>query len=80
MAFPKIIVLDDKLLEIGIASECFKDGFESLGRNVIAFDLQHLNFAMVSDEVSELLRALISYESIIENYPDVVFEIFELRE
>jgi hypothetical protein len=55
------------LSEIGVAGECFKDIFKSLCGDVIAFDLEGLYFAMISDEPGELFRALISDEFIVED-------------
>ena len=80
LTFPKIIVLNNQLLEVWIASQRLEDILKSLGRNVIAFYFKDLYLAMVSNESCELFRTLITYESIVENYPDVVFEMFELRQ
>lgn len=80
LAFSKIIVFNDELPQVWIASESFKDQFESFSRDVIAFDLEHLYFSMISDEPGELLGSVISDEPIIENYLGTVLEIFELGE
>jgi len=62
----------------GISGECFEEVFESLCRDIVAFDFQDLDSSMFCYEVGKFLCAIVADEAIVEDYADAVSEGLEL--